>query len=314
MNVVDTPKYDELKKFTQDKLAAIRERLSPHCVDSFTVVACGSFARNEASLESDIDFNIVYDGSKTTSSFEEVRHIIDGVLEDEVKYKPSKDGAFNELYDINNMVDNIGGNDDDNKNITSRILYLLECTWLVNEKLFKEFRKRIIDKYVTGKITDHQLCRFLLNDVIRYYRTMCVDFEYKTSSQGKDWGVRNIKLLFSRKLIYFSTILVIAETAQRAYREKIEILEEHLYITPLERIEKICGDNSDIAITMYENFLSVISDKELREYLKNITSDDRSDPEFRKIKNEGHNFTWQLSNLLKKTFPASHPIHDALIL
>jgi len=46
--------------------------------------------------------------------------------------------------------------------------------------------------------------RFLLHDLIRYYRTICVDFEYKTYENGKPWGDRNIKIQFSRKFLYFS--------------------------------------------------------------------------------------------------------------
>jgi hypothetical protein len=76
---------------------------------------------------------------------------------------------------------------------------------------------------------------------------MCVDFEYKTVEEGKDWGIRNIKLIFSRKLIYFSGVLIAAQMAQRTYKEKLEIAEHLMDLTPLERIMEVCGISANKA-------------------------------------------------------------------
>jgi len=44
--------------------------------------------------------------------------------------------------------------------------------------------------------------RFLLNDLVRYWRTMAVDFAAKRRErEGAGWGLRNFKLRMSRKLI-----------------------------------------------------------------------------------------------------------------
>jgi hypothetical protein len=45
--------------------------------------------------------------------------------------------------------------------------------------------------------------RFLLNDLTRYWRTICVDYAAKYRQQdGKKWALRNAKIRFSRKLLY----------------------------------------------------------------------------------------------------------------
>ena len=79
------------------------------------------------------------------------------------------------------------------------MLLLLEGEWLFNEAGLKDIRRKILERYIAEGMKDHQLALFLLNDVIRYYRTMAVDYEFKTVeiSKVKPWGIRNIKLMFS---------------------------------------------------------------------------------------------------------------------
>jgi hypothetical protein len=153
-----------------------------------------------------------------------------------------------------------------------------------------------------------------LNDFIRYYRTICVDFEHKTQEQGKSWGSRNIKLIFSRKLLYFSGILVTAETWQHTYKVKLERIRNLLALTPARRVRAICGTRADPVLNAYGEFLRKMRDPSVRTMLDK-TSETRSDQsaEFRTFKNEGHHFTWMLAKLLRDTYDSSHPIHNALI-
>jgi hypothetical protein len=192
---------------------------------------------------------------------------------------------------------------------------LLEGDWLYNEAKFDLYRNEILKRYLSDKISDHQFCRFLLNDLIRYYRTICVDFEHKTREQGKSWGTRNIKLIFSRKLLYFSGILVAAETWQQTYETKMDTLHKLLGMTAIRRVSAVCGDKADQALNAYGSFLKEISDPSIREMLETVPEDrDKQSEEFRNLKNEGHHFSWILAKLLRETYDASHPIHNALIV
>jgi len=312
-----TDKYtfiNEANTFSKTNIEKIRDQLEGICGDNkdICVVTVGSFARREASTQSDIDFYIIYD-DKIIENTDDLFKSIEECIRDSGIRMPSNLGPFNASVKRQEFLENIGGNNDSNISLTRRMLFLLECEWLSNENFYKKLYEDIINTYVKDKITQHQLCRFLLNDFIRYYRTMCVDFEYKTCEDGKSWGDRNIKLMFSRKLLYFSALLVVAETVQHTYKKKREILLKYFDMTPIERIFNICGDKSQKVLDMYNDFLEKMSKSEIRKLLNETTNDrDNHKDDFRDFKNLGHHFSWELSRLLCATYDISHPIHQAI--
>lgn len=300
--------------FSNEKIGVLRDKLQSIVgpESNICVVTVGSLARREASAQSDIDFFVIVDGDE--SNAKDRYQDIEAVLGSVGLRPPSSTGAFGQLVQYGTLLENIGGLEDRTETLTRRMLLLLECEWLSNESLFNRLFEESVNKYVRKGITQHQLCRFFLNDLIRYYRTICVDFEFKTSIQGKSWGDRNVKLLFSRKLLYFSGVLTVAETVQHTCEAKREMLKEMLRLTPIERIHKVCGPQATPALKSYSDFLEQLSIDEVRELL-NKTSSDRNEhcEDFRLLKNKGHHFSWQLAKLLESTYPATHPIRQALI-
>src|SRR5262249_21191675 len=157
----------------------------------------------EASAESDIDFFAVSHDIPKDEEIEEekeralpwVQRVRDAINEI-VPIEPAADGAFSSLEFADRMLRNVGGPNDSNAKITRRMLFLLEGEWLFNQDGAKILRRQILERYVGEGMTDHQLTLFLLNDIIRFYRTMAVDYEFKTGEgeSPKPWGIRNIKL------------------------------------------------------------------------------------------------------------------------
>lgn len=306
----------ESQRFSDKKVQAIRRELARKLAnEDFVVVTNGSYARREASLESDLDYFVICDSEKMCRHARERLPGIKSILLKHVPKEPAPGGAFAEVEAISKMTANIGGSKDGNEKITRRILFLLEGEWLYNEAKFNRYREAVLGKYLRDSISDHQFCRFFLNDLIRYYRTICVDFEHKTREQGKAWGIRNIKLVFSRKLLYYSGILVAAETWQLTYAAKKKRVLDLLSLTPIQRIDLICGARAGQALHTYGSFLERLGDKSMRAMLEKVPGERERQPEaFRSFKNDGHHFSWMLSKLLKDTYDSAHPIHNGLIV
>ncbi len=297
------------------KLSELRSALSGLVPEKQIVVTCGSYARREASDSSDLDFFAIGSDAVEAGPAPDWYDAVKSKVATIVLAAPAANGAFAEIESASGMLKNVGGDADTNLKITRRMLLLLEGEWLHNKPLFEELRRKILERYIGEGMTDHQLALFLLNDIIRFYRTMAVDYEFKTTESEKPRGIRNIKLIFSRKLLYASGLFSVAETADRARDRKIERLEELFALPVLSRMERICGAERLAGVkSSYEYFMSHMERPEVREQLRVPQPEHRRDDKlFRDLKNEGHHFTRELLKLFELTFDSTHPIRRAVV-
>ena len=216
---------------------------------------------------------------------------------------PGAEGIFGNMTFSHEIVHHIGGQADTNRNTTQRILLLLEAAPLRASSddrggPFERIVRQILNRYLVSDSnfhsqTDHQsrIPRFLLNDIVRYWRTLCVDFAYKDWEQaGKKWAIRNIKLRTSRKLLFVAGLLTVFscfknESLQRDGADSgnyLLKLQEHLlnfvHSTPLNilvwtlaniGLEDACSDFLDC----YEQFLAQINDKATRDHLADLSEE-----------------------------------------
>lgn len=307
----------EAQTFSEQRLTQVRAAISEIVPSDQLVITCGSYARREASPESDMDYYSVLECAGPQEAEPEWSQPLKSKIAELVGNLPSSQGAFATNIARSELLNNYGGRHDSNESITRRMLYLLEGDYLTCKDKFLEIRRAIIDRYVEETPRDHQVAFYLLNDIIRYWRTMTVDYADKTygSDTPKPWAIRNIKLIFSRKLIYASGIFSLALTADREKSEKSEILYKLFNMSPIDRIKYVCGEeNSKRLFEIYSIFLGEIAKPEVREALDMLERADRdSNMVFRRLKNEGHYFAREIMGLFQKTFHASHPIHMAVI-
>ncbi|ABF43620.1 hypothetical protein Acid345_4620 [Candidatus Koribacter versatilis Ellin345] len=136
--------------------------------------------------------------------------------------------------------------------------------------------------------------RFLLNDIVRFWRTMAVDFASKQRERGGEgWGIRNAKLRMSRKLIFAAGLLIcfscvlddelngqIGSSVEENRLILVDHLKKQTMKTPLEllaeTVQKFSIPHEHIRklFDSYNHFLSILSDEAKREELKQLRIED----------------------------------------
>ena len=215
------PGYGKAAKATKGAEDKLRKALEAGMPDGrfldtdSSLVICGSFARREMTDESDYDWTLLIDGVVNTHHADFAKDVFNS-LSAAGLVKPGSSGTFGNLVFSHDLVHRIGGGADSNLNLTRRMLMLLESrpfypgggyssphVWNnTMTNILKRYFEQDVHFSTTGKC---QVPRFLLNDLTRYWRTICVDYAAKHREQdGYKWALRNAKLRLSRKLIYAS--------------------------------------------------------------------------------------------------------------
>ena len=128
------------------------------------------------------------------------------------------------------------------------------------------------------------------------------------------WGIRNVKLGWSRKLLYFGGVLMAAEAHGLPRADKIDRLVRLAAMTPLDRITALGTVAAEAVAAEYDHFLARLSDPDVRRRLQGLTPDQRDEPVFRDLKSRAEAFSAALLALLHTRYPPAHPIHIALVL
>lgn len=322
--LADYPALLKANEFTEQQLNKIRSTLdsalqeSPH-KDQITIVTVGSYGRCEASESSDLDLYILFNSDREAEDViaEELSNI-KSVLDSLVPNETGSTGTFGSdvCLRFSDIQSNIGGKDDSNADITRRLLFLLEGTWLYGEERFSQYRQELLARYIKPNGSDGKLARFLLNDIIRYYRTIATDFEHKVSDQNKEWGLRQAKLRFSRKILYFSGIVAVAETADLPQQQTLEKISDWFDHQGLERIYLAAPGLKQTrkVMELYEHFLAQISDPEIRQTLEQLKKEDRDNCQpYCELREKGVELSSVLADWLKEQYPTEHQIHQALL-
>jgi Nucleotidyltransferase domain len=272
----------------------------------------GSYARQEVAEGSDVD--IFFLGTRSIGPATEAQEIFVPKLEALGFKPPSPGGVFENALAVSAVRDNIGGTEDTNVTLTRRLLFLLEGEWLFNEEGFRGARTEIIQAYLRDTSGERHLCKYFLNDVVRYWRTICIDYEIKARFRSKARGIRYIKLRFSRLLLYFAGVLAVAETYDVPTPEKQAVLERTLAMNPIDRIRDIAGALAAPAIARYSEFLAALSDKDIRAELETLDPSYVEKPSFIALKESARAFREELIDILYSKYGPKHEVIKALLI
>jgi predicted nucleotidyltransferase len=246
---------------SESRLQMLRAKLS-EAEDLAQGKACvyvtGSFGRCEASPHSDLDLFIVgkRDGKPGADGKERslLTHLDEiCILADLIKIARelgfpefSGDGRYLVHHSVHDFTKTLGKPEDDAINtFTARLLLLLESRSLLEDEVYLDVIKEVIGAYWRD-YDDHKdnfMPAYLANDILRLWRTFCVNYEAGTvripdeeKAKGK---LKNYKLKHSRMLTCYSALLFLLAMFVRNKSVSQADAELMINMTPTQRLEWI---------------------------------------------------------------------------
>nr|WP_314623324.1 hypothetical protein [uncultured Noviherbaspirillum sp.] len=218
------------KAFKTDKTLSNKPTVS--------VFAAGSLGRLDSGKKSDLDVFVTSNGESSVGRLEEIE-IFASILHinENLEYEPpSNDGEFLKVFHVQLNELKVGSSADDKENwFTTRMLMLLESNYLSNYDAYEQHKKAIIDFYFRDAAKQKPFKPlFLLNDILRFWRTLCLNYEQVRNTPTRSWKKRNFNLKYSRLLTVFGTVLPLI-LMNEATAEKFSELTSH---SPIERLAR----------------------------------------------------------------------------
>jgi predicted nucleotidyltransferase len=256
---------DTRREYSQGRLAELTEQLRTLTPllegHSLCVYATGSYGRLEAWKGSDVDVFFLYDVAEEGKRFpwtmflRVAARLID--VTEQMEFPPfSGDGRYLEVLYVDEMERVLGSRQDDSLNaFTARMLLLLESQPLYDDGLYESLLRRIIGFYYRD-FEDHAesfLPVFLINDVLRFWRTLTLNYEHhrlkllevvgaERERQKAASALKNYKLKVSRAATCFSMIANLSVEEPPVDRAAVFAL---CRMTPAERFERLRARNRE---------------------------------------------------------------------
>lgn len=277
---------DGRRQFSDDRfeqLQASLEKAPEICADRACIYATGSFGRREASSHSDLDLFIASlsyekDGVDRSylSKLNEILLKAELIRASKELAFPefSQDGRFLQHHTATRLIRSTGNQYDDAENtFTARLLLLLESRPLAGKDVHARIIDDVIERY-WREFPDHSDCfmpAYLANDILRYWRTLCLNYEAATSEQSSreraKRKIKNYKLKHSRMLTCYSAVLYLLFIYDRNRTVTPSEAQVMVSLTPTARVEFVANEmrGHDLAaciyefIEKYERFLDVTS-------------------------------------------------------
>jgi hypothetical protein len=276
-------RYPALKK-NWDFSVGFLKNLTTKCASGFsgnveTIAVAGSFGRLEGSAESDCDYIMVVKDPQASSILKDKE-----VLQDAIKTygvsPPNKSGVFSQPRSKSQLIEPIGNADEKIDELGKRMLLLLESRPIYRAEHYDALLTELFTRYSGHVIADQDKeYVFLVNDLMRYFRFICVNYQANFWRQNEKWALRNLKLRHSRIVMYSGLLFLLGEASKHKNPSKVDAVQTHLSHTPLERLAWVYDQNRDGGffriLGLYNLFISRMSDSAWRDQLKDVEYENR---------------------------------------
>ncbi|OBK25578.1 hypothetical protein A5635_15585 [Mycobacterium asiaticum] len=292
----------------------MRSELSTSWADvrGIDVVAFGSLARREYTLASDVDYLVlVADLPEDPAAPREILGQVKDFLkrEAEVEGAATKDPGSSQLFGVTagiyDILNQVGLEDDTNTTHTRRMEILLESVSLLDQDLHSRILNSTLQRYLAlSGAPPNRPPRFLINDVLRYWRQITVDYQAKapTGRREPKAVLRYLKLITTRKNLFASSILPLIAPHGDIEMWDAAYLRDMFSLPPLARLATVTQsappEVRDAVASVFRTidlFVQRTSDAEMRKHFAEIEWDKRGE-------DAGYNELKQAANDLQMAF------------
>lgn len=307
------PNIARARALSDDRIRLARQYLDPHRVEGLDVVGFGSLARREMTTESDFDYIVLALGLPRDAdtpldllkAADELRRrwLMEEGHSGVAVPAPGTSGVFGRAVGAFELVERIGLQDDTNHSLTRRMLLLEESVSLMNDEVHGAVLRAALRRYLdVGRTDSTKVPRFLLNDVVRYWRTISVDYQAKAREDATPSGLRYLKLIISRKALFAGTVMsLLLCGTEGCHRATVDDLADQFRMTPLERLVQGYDDAPEEVqeamrgvLGVVDEFLERSGDGEWRAKVKRARRGGHDHPEFERMRTRADHLQEQL--------------------
>lgn len=251
-----------------------------------SIAVAGSIGRLEGSEHSDLDYIMIV--TDKTAGPPNISRMNDILKELRLPH-PNPKGIFSQARTITELIEGAGDANESLDLLGKRMLLLLESRPAYRADEFERCVREVFQNYASLVVAESSKeFVFLLNDLIRYFRSICVNYQSNFVRENEKWAIRNVKLRHSRLIMYGGLLLLLGEASRQRPESKVEWLIGNLTLTPLDRIALVYKCNHDPSFFriagLYNVFHARLSDLATRTAL-NIDYEDRyTNPVFSELK------------------------------
>ena len=262
------PNLFAARERTALRLAEMRERVAGLALpDDAAIVLFGSWGRGELTAHSDDDWLLLVDGP-LRAEHDPVVAMLRDLLGAEDR-KPGTQEVFGAAASAHVLARRIGLDEDTNRSLTRRMLLLLESVPVAGDDAYERCWVHVLDSYLEDATKDFRPPRFLLNDLVRYWRTICVDFVGKQREDEEKWGLRNAKLRTGRKVLFAAGLLPILLCDRHRQAAMRDVLVEQLRAPATDRLAAAFAaydllDSGGRALDAYDRWIAMLDDDATR--------------------------------------------------
>lgn len=270
--------------FSGQRLTELRGKLVEveHTLrDRACIYTTGSYGRVEASQHSDLDVFVVIDDEKLPISKLDLTLAVAELIKASREFGLpdfSNEGEYLVPYKIHDLINSLGQPEDDAKNtFTMRLLLLLESRPLVGNAAYARAIEAVVSSYwrdYSGREQEF-IPAFLANDILRLWRTLCVNYEIgRDASRTPKQKLKNYKLKHSRMMTCYSALVYLLNLYKNNKTVHPIDAESMAQRTPLDRLHYVRDDPNNADNQSARNAISRIVDL-YDEFLVNTNKPDQ---------------------------------------